>query len=221
MPKRMLDSSYLNSPSLDRCSPRAQDNFPRFILLADDFGCFEADTRRLLPLGWTSKRTDVTEAEIWGWLEEYVAAGMAVLWTEKERRWCFLTGWYGEHGQRRRAEYKPDGTQDERKGSKRKTPRPPPTSWPSFWLASVGYTMESRRGPTENAISPLISRAGNRFSRAGAIIVVSLMKSFPPGKIRNPGGNAANPPGKFSFPRRRRGFPAESPRPQFQSQSQS
>ena len=127
MPKRMLDSSYLNSPSLDRCSPRAQDNFPRFILLADDFGCFEVDTRRLLALGWTSKRIDVTEADIWAWLEEYVAAGMACLWTVNERQFCYLTGWDGEHGQRKREEYNPNAPKGTpaAHGSKRQTPKPP------------------------------------------------------------------------------------------------
>jgi hypothetical protein len=124
MPKRLIDSSYLNSPSLDRCSARAQDAFPRFILLADDFGCFEADTRRLVALGWSSKRRDVSEADVWSWLEEYVAAGMACLWTEKERRWCYLTGWNGAHGQRKRVEYDP-ATVAGQKGSKRYTPHPP------------------------------------------------------------------------------------------------
>ena len=124
MPKRMLDSSYLNSPSLARCSPRAQDSFPRFILLADDFGCFEVDPRRLVVLGWTSDRSDVTPGLLEGWLEEYVGAGMAVLWTENERRYCHLTGWFGPHGQRRRVEYDSE-TVAGRKGSKRHTPPPP------------------------------------------------------------------------------------------------
>ena len=47
MPKRMLDDSFLTSTSVARCSPRAQDAFPRFILLADDFGCFEVIPRAL------------------------------------------------------------------------------------------------------------------------------------------------------------------------------
>jgi hypothetical protein len=127
MPKRLLDDSFLTSPSLARCSARAQDAFPRFILLADDFGCFEASPRVLVGKGWPY-RDDVSERELWGWLEEYVEAGMAVLWTEKERRWCYLTGWDGPHGQRKRAEYDPAapvGTPG-RHGSKRRTPVPPP-----------------------------------------------------------------------------------------------
>lgn len=123
MPKRMLDDAMLSSESLGKCSPRAQDAFPRFILLADDFGCFDANPRVLVGKGWPL-RDDVDEHDVRSWLEEYVSAGMAVLWTEKERRWCFLTGWFGPHGQRRRVEYDPK-TVAGQKGSKRRTPAPP------------------------------------------------------------------------------------------------
>ena len=124
MPKRLIDDSLFTSPSLAKCSPRAQDAFPRFILLADDFGCFEASPRVLIGKGWPYRK-DVKERDVWAWLEEYVAAGMACLWTEKERRWCYLTGWDGEHGQRKRVEYDP-ATVAGQKGSKRRTPKPPP-----------------------------------------------------------------------------------------------
>lgn len=120
MPKRMLDDTLLSSPSLARCSPRAQDAFPRLILLMDDFGCAEANPRVLLGRGWPL-RDDVSERDVWGWLEEYVAAGMACLWTANERRWVHLTGWFGPHGQKRRDEYGPTKPH----GSKRKTPTPP------------------------------------------------------------------------------------------------
>lgn len=104
MPKRLLDSSLFTSPSLARLSPRAQDAFPRFILCADDFGCFDANPRALVGLAWPL-RTDVTEADVEGWLGELVAAGMAQLWEEGGRRYCCLLGWTGPHGQRQREEY--------------------------------------------------------------------------------------------------------------------
>jgi hypothetical protein len=126
MPKRLIDDSLLSSPSLARCSPRAQDAFPRFILLADDFGCFEVVPRALVGKGWP-KRTDVSEADVSTWLEEYVAAGMACLYTAQERRICYLTGWHGPHGQKKRPEYDPNapvGTPG-RHGAKRRLPPPP------------------------------------------------------------------------------------------------
>jgi hypothetical protein len=130
MPKRLIDDSLLNSPSMALLSPRAQDAFPRFILLADDFGCFEVHPRTLLARGWPD-RMDVSEQELSGWLEEYAEKHqpgeppMALVWTERGRRYCFLTGWFGGHGQRKRVEYMANGTEAERKGSKRRTPAPP------------------------------------------------------------------------------------------------
>jgi hypothetical protein len=126
MPKRLLDDSLLSSPSLAKCSPRAQDAFPRFLLLADDFGCFEVEPRALVGRGWP-KRDDVSAEDVLAWLNEYAAAGMACLYTAQERRCCYLTGWDGPHGQKKRAEYDPNapaGTPG-RHGSKRRLPAPP------------------------------------------------------------------------------------------------
>lgn len=127
MPKRLIDSAFLNSPSMEALSPGAQDAFPRFILLCDDFGCFEIDADNLRVLGWP-KRKDVSAEQIAGWLYEYAtktAPGeppVAMTWTERGRRYCHLTGWFGDHGQRKRDEYHPETN---RHGSKRRTPPPP------------------------------------------------------------------------------------------------
>jgi len=121
MGKRLLDDSLLTSPSLAACSPRAQDAFPRMLLLADDFGCFDSNPRVLAGRGWPL-RPDVTDVEIAAWLEEYRAAGMLQLWADGGRTYGHLLGWYGPHGQRRREEYSADNP----KGSRRRTPAPPP-----------------------------------------------------------------------------------------------
>lgn len=126
MPKRLLDSSLFGSPSLAQCSPRAQDAFPRFILLADDFGCFHANARVLLGRGWPL-REDVTEDEIRAWMEEYIAAGMLRAWEDQGRVYAYLTGWDGEHGQKKRTEYHPDTNKH---GSKRHAPVPPAADSP-------------------------------------------------------------------------------------------
>ena len=120
MPSRVLHDSILSSPSLATCSPRAQDSFPRFLLLADDFGCFEAAPRVLLGRGWPY-RTDVTELDVRAWLIEYATAGMVQLWEHGGRWWAHLKGWFTF--QRERGEYSPKNPH----GSKRKTPVPPPS----------------------------------------------------------------------------------------------
>lgn len=127
MPKRLLDDSFLTSPSMARCSPRAQDAFPRFLLMCDDFGCFEVIPRALLARGWVY-RGDVSVDDVQSWLEEYLEARMAVVWSVNERTFCYLTGWDGPHGQRRRVEYDPHAPKGTpaHHGSKRRTPAPPP-----------------------------------------------------------------------------------------------
>lgn len=121
MPKRLLDDSLLSSPSLGTLTPAAQDAFHRFLLLADDFGCFDANPRVLVGKGWPL-RSDVSERKVSGWLSEYEHAGMVFVWDEGGRRFAYLTGWHGEHGQKHRAEY---DRETNPKGSKRRTPRPP------------------------------------------------------------------------------------------------
>lgn len=183
MPKRMLDDSLLSSPSMARCSPAAQDAFPRFILLADDFGCFELVDRALVARGWPH-RPEVTDALAFGWLEEYVHAGMAVLWEVNERRYCYLTGWDGEHGQRRRAEYDPNapvGT-PARHGSKRRTPRPPQDL---VEAVKSGLRRDRDGLPPGLAAGSPISRPGNGGNAAG-----SIPNDFTP--AREMAGNGGN-----------------------------
>lgn len=166
MPTRVLHGSLTSSPSLASCSPRAQDAFPRFILAADDFGCFDANPRVLLGRSWPL-RSDVSEADISGWLDEYVTAGMAQLWEEGGRSYCFLTGWDGPHGQRHREEYDP---KINRKGSKRHTPAPPtralqisrelPASFPR------GNSAVSRELPASFPLPQSQSQERNTHSRA-------------------------------------------------------
>lgn len=197
MPKRILDSSMLSSPSLAKCSPRAQDAWPRFLLLMDDFGCEDANPRRLLGAGWPL-RDDVTERDVWSWLEEYVAAGMACLWTEKERRWVVLTGWFGAHGQRRRVEY--DGsTVAGQRGSKRKTP-PPPGELVAAILAGVRRDHDGR--------PPGVDRETQLPARES-----EFPAADPPREATSENVNDSVPAREIQVPARENTFPAAAPAP--------
>lgn len=118
MPTRLIHDSLLTSPSLRACTPAAQDAFHRFLLLADDFGCFEAEPRVLVGRGWPY-RNDVTDDRVRGWLVEYAVEGMVRLWPAGDRWWGHFTAWW--EFQRHREEYSAKNP----KGSKRKTPVPP------------------------------------------------------------------------------------------------
>ncbi len=67
MPTRLLHEELLDSPSLLRCTPRAQDAWHRIILVADNFGCLVADATAVKAKGW-AKRPDVSVADVAGWL---------------------------------------------------------------------------------------------------------------------------------------------------------
>lgn len=150
MPKRTLDDSLLTSPSLAAVSPRCQDSFHRFILLADDFGCFGADARVVLGKGWPL-RPDVTEQDVEGWMVELSRAGMLQIWEEGGRRFAFLTGWFGAHGQRNRGEYDPKKNPS---GSRRKTPQPPPYVEPAASLPQARGVLAAVDDPPQNRGEP-------------------------------------------------------------------
>lgn len=133
MAKRLLDDALLTSPSLHSVTVRTQDAFPRIILLADDFGCFDANAWVMKGRGW-ALRPDVTPEEIASWLDELERAGMVQLWRDGDRWYGYLSGWCGPKGQRKRDEYDPVRAKH---GSKRKTPTPPARSEkPSDYISS-------------------------------------------------------------------------------------
>lgn len=191
MPKRLIDSSFLDSPSMEVLSPAAQDAFPRFILLCDDFGCFEVNPDRLRANGW-SKRPDVTVALVSAWLYEYTtkrALGeppVAMMWTDRGRRYCYLTGWFGSRGQRKRAEYDPR-TEAGKKGSKRHTPAPPAELVAAVMAgevrASDGLPLGSDLLPPGNEDFPPGIAAGSETEKVN--------DSVPAREIRVPAANPA------------------------------
>lgn len=185
MPTRILHDSFLTSPSLRACSVRAQDAFPRFLLCADDFGCFEAAPRVIMGRAWPY-RDDVTEGDVRDWLVEYAAQGMILLWDVTGRWWAHFRNW--DRYQRLRTEYHPQANP---KGSKRKTPPPPPTgSAVDAFVAALGIFPPGKLQPEDRVDVAEIGSDSEQPNFPG---------NFPPGK--------SDFPGKF-------------PRTQSQSQSQ-
>lgn len=150
MPTRLISDGLLTSPSLRICSTRAQDGFHRFIVLADDFGCFEADPLLLVRRGWPY-RPDVTEGHVRSWLVEYAMAGMVTIWDHAGRWFAHLTGWWKI--QRHRVEY----SEKSPKGSKRKTPRPP---------EKQGDLVRFSEGASPASAAPVFTFPGGKHDQA-------------------------------------------------------
>ena len=92
MPTRLLHESFCVSDSIATCSPKAQDAFPRFLLLADNFGVFKVILEALRGRGWP-RRPEVRLRDIAGWLIEYVDADMVQLYTCKGQLYAYFLGW--------------------------------------------------------------------------------------------------------------------------------
>src|SRR5687767_9200037 len=92
MPNRILKESILDSPTLARLSDFSQDQFPRLLLLCDDWGCFNADPESVKGKAY-SKRPKVTPKIISNILQEFNHEGMLFLWYDKDRIYGFWTGW--------------------------------------------------------------------------------------------------------------------------------
>lgn len=193
MPTRLLHDSLLTSPSLRICTPAAQDAFHRFILLADDFGCFEAEPRLLVGRGW-AYRPDVSEQHIRAFMIEYAMAGMLRLWEADGRWFAFLTGWWNI--QRHRTEY----SEKNPKGSKRKTPAPPEAQ------GDLAGFSEGR---------PPVSRLPGKFPPGKPTAVSLDAASHLSGAVDQ------QRPTPGDFPGGKPALPGENPDTQSQSQSQS
>jgi hypothetical protein len=182
----MIHDGLLSSPSLERCSPRAQDAWPRLFLVVDDFGCLDARARLVCSAGW-ALRPDVSEADVATWLYEWSRAGMLFLWEQDGHTYGYLTGWHGKKGQRWRVEYKAKadgGTSEEQHGSRRKTPRPPgwtgakPTPWaaPAGWLPGSIWISDpdgSGRPTGQRNLAMFLPAAETRGSAAAVAVAVA------------------------------------------------
>lgn len=118
MANRIVKDTIWNSPSLAALDDFTQDQFPRWLLLADDWGCFEADAETIKGRAYP-KRPSVTADTISGLLKTFYEAGFLFAWSEEGRVWGFFVAW-GEHNYTTGSDG--DG---KRLQARRKTPVPP------------------------------------------------------------------------------------------------
>lgn len=76
-------------------SEAAQDHWPRWLLLADDWGCFNADAEVIKGLVYP-KRKKVTVPKIMDLRAAYYVAGKLFLWGADGRTWGYFTS-FGKH----------------------------------------------------------------------------------------------------------------------------
>lgn len=122
MPNRVIKDSIWTSPTLADLSDFAQDQFPRWLLMADDWGCFDANSKVIKGLCYPL-RDRVTSARIDDIKKEYYNAGLFFLWIEGGHEWGYFVSWDSHHNFCNKTNVD-DGGKNQK--HRRKTPAPPP-----------------------------------------------------------------------------------------------
>lgn len=120
MPNRILKESILDSPTLAKLDDFYQDQFPRLLLLFDDWGCFNADPESVKGKAYP-KRPKVTVKVVEKILRTYYDEGLLFMWIEKDRIYGYWLGW-DDHNYCNASAVDDDGKQAKHR---RKTPMPP------------------------------------------------------------------------------------------------
>ena len=110
MPNRPFKDSCRWSPTLDQLSLEATAMFYPLVLVADDYGCFDADPRFLLSLCFPLRADRITRDQVAVWRNEMGAAGLIELYGHNDHVYGHFVKW-DQH-------QKPHNT------SKRKHPEP-------------------------------------------------------------------------------------------------
>lgn len=118
MANRILKDSIWDSDTLAALPDFIEDQFPRWLILADDWGCFCADADTIKGKVYP-KRPSVTTKKVEEIRLEFYQAGILFCWVEGDRIWGYWTN-FGEHNYTTSVDN--DGI---RQKNRRRTPEPP------------------------------------------------------------------------------------------------
>ena len=119
MPNRVIKDSILKSKSLARLKPYYQDQFPRWLLMADDWGCFDCDVDIIKGLAYPKRKETIKD--VLKIRDEFYKTGHLFVWDDGDREWAFFVKW-DLHQYVGSIQYDNTG---KRARHRRKTPEPP------------------------------------------------------------------------------------------------
>ncbi len=171
MPNRILKESILDSPTLARLDDFIQDQFPRLLLLVDDWGCFNADPEAVKGRAYP-KRKKVTVKTVETILEAFWNEGMLFRWMEGDRIYGYWVAW-DEHNYCNGSQVDEDGKQVKHR---RKTPAPP-----SDQLAQYVKAHQDRLGQVRTKCSipiPIPIPIPNSLEEEEAVTPETVMEAY-------------------------------------------
>ena len=119
MANRVIKDSIWKSKSLAKLKPYFQDQFTRWLLLADDWGRFNADPEVIRGLVYPKRKESVSK--VLSIRSVFYDSGHLFVWDDGEMEWGFFVGW-DNHQFVGSLQYDSDG---KRIRHRRKTPEPP------------------------------------------------------------------------------------------------
>lgn len=150
MANRILKDSIWTSPNFNQLSVLAERHFYRVLLLADDYGAFEATAAVVRGRCYPLQAHAVSERDVHAWQEELGQRGILEFWYAEGRLWArFVT--FDKHN----AKYAVtrDGKPTRHR---RKTPEPPDVCHSSPSLAALERTVSN---PNHNPVPSSSKRA--------------------------------------------------------------
>lgn len=91
MPNRVIKDSIWTSPTLAKLPNYIQDQWTRWLLMADDWGCFNADPQIIKGLIYPKRNESINK--IIKIRNDFEEAGLLFVWNNSEREWGFFVSW--------------------------------------------------------------------------------------------------------------------------------
>jgi len=91
MSNRVIKDSIWTSPTLAKLPNYIQDQWPRWLLMADDWGCFNADPQIIKGLIYPKRNESINK--IIKIKNAFKEAGLLFIWNNSEREWGLFVSW--------------------------------------------------------------------------------------------------------------------------------
>ena len=120
MSNRAIKDSIWTSPTLAKIDFKYQSQFPWWLLLADDWGCFNVNSKVIKGTAYPMCSIGVDYID--EVKEAFQEVGLLFIWVVDEREWGYFVSWDNHHSFCGKTSTDGDGS---RTKHKRKTPIPP------------------------------------------------------------------------------------------------
>lgn len=169
MSNRVIKDIIWDCPTLAKLPDYYEDQFPRWLLLPDDWGCFNANPDRLKGMLYPNRKKE-TSGKIIEMKKIFSDAGLIFFWEDNGRDWGFIVSFESHHNYSNKGSVE-DG--NKRVRHTRKTPEPPREKLEVYLqsLNIVGHSLTQVDAPLTQVDAPLTQRDTKSASPSPSLIL--------------------------------------------------